>query len=50
VFQVGIRVADLPRDAGLGGRAYVRFKHPPEAIGLRLARLIRQVFLRQFHV
>lgn len=50
VFQLELAVPDLPRDCRLGIRAHVRFAHPPEAIGVRIARSIRQVFLRQFNV
>jgi putative peptide zinc metalloprotease protein len=50
VFQVDVRAQDLPAAARLGMRAHVRFEHPPEAIGWRYFRTIRQVFLRQFNV
>lgn len=50
VFEVHVRVPDLPTAGGLGMRAAVRFEHPAEAVGFRLFRVVRQVFLRQLHV
>jgi putative peptide zinc metalloprotease protein len=43
----------LPREArvvGLGQRAYVRFRHPPEPLALRLISGVRRLFLARFHV
>lgn len=50
VFEVDVRVADLPPAARLGMRAHVRFEHPSEALATRLARAVRQIFLRRFNV
>lgn len=36
--------------SGVGGRAYVRFDHPPEALGVQLARTLRQLFLSRLGV
>ena len=34
----------------LGSRAHVRFTHPPTPIGVRGWRVVRRLFLSQFHV
>lgn len=44
---------ELPADvttASYGGRAYVRFTHPPEPLAAQWYRRIRQAFLERFHV
>lgn len=50
VFQLDLKVAGLPEEAGLGMHARVRFIHPAEPIAPRLYRQVRQLFLRQFNV
>ncbi len=50
VYEVDVRVPELPPRAWLGLRAAVRFEHPAEAIGFRVLRSLRQLFLRQLHV
>lgn len=44
---------ELPPDvisASYGGRAYVRFTHPPEPLGSQWYRRLRQAFLQRFNV
>lgn len=50
LYQFDLAVAGLPPDARLGMRVFVRFDHPAEPIGVRIARAVRQAFLRQFNV
>ncbi|WP_127089383.1 peptidase M50 [Aquabacter cavernae] len=50
LFEVDLRVADLPADARIGMRAYVRFEHAAEPLAVRWLREVRQVFLRHFNV
>ena len=50
LFQFDLRVAGGLDKSRLGGRVYVRFLHPPEPIAYRIARGIRQLFLRQLNV
>ncbi|TXN82125.1 PqqD family peptide modification chaperone [Methylobacterium sp. WL8] len=50
IFIFDVQVADgIPLDV-LGERVYVRFDHGSEAIGWRVLRGLRQLFLSQFHV
>jgi putative peptide zinc metalloprotease protein len=50
LFQFDLRVASGIDRFRLGGRVYVRFEHAPEPIAFRIARAIRQLFLRQLNV
>lgn len=50
VYELQLSINALPDDTKLGQRAYVRFQHRPQALGFRLIRQIRQVFLRTFNV
>jgi putative peptide zinc metalloprotease protein len=50
LFQFDLRVAGGIDKSRLGGRVYVRFEHPPEPIAFRIARAVRQLFLRQLNV
>jgi putative peptide zinc metalloprotease protein len=50
LFQFDLRVEGKLEKSRLGGRVYVRFLHPPEPIAYRIARAIRQLFLRQLNV
>jgi putative peptide zinc metalloprotease protein len=50
LFQFDLRVEGGLDRSRLGGRVYVRFLHPPEPIAYRIARAIRQLFLRQLNV
>jgi putative peptide zinc metalloprotease protein len=50
LFQFDLRVAGGIDKSRLGGRVYVRFEHPPEPIVFRIARAVRQLFLRQLNV
>lgn len=50
LFHFDLQVVGEDSPARLGGRAYVRFEHPPEPVGFLIARAIRQLFLRQFSV
>jgi putative peptide zinc metalloprotease protein len=51
LFQFDLRVEGGGLDKSrLGGRVYVRFLHPPEPIAYRIARAVRQLFLRQLNV
>ena len=50
LFQFDLRVTGGISRSRLGGRVYVRFEHPPEPIAYRIARTIRQLFLRQLNV
>jgi putative peptide zinc metalloprotease protein len=50
VFHFDLAVPHDALPARLGGRVYVRFDHGREPIALRLARSVRQLFLRQFNV
>jgi putative peptide zinc metalloprotease protein len=50
LFQFDLRVAGGIDRSRLGGRVYVRFEHAPEPIAFRIARAIRQLFLRQLNV
>lgn len=49
-FQFDIRVAQSGSALLLGNRVHVRFDHGYEPIAWRLARSLRQLFLRQFNV
>jgi putative peptide zinc metalloprotease protein len=48
LFHFDLSAPQLP--ARLGERVFVRFDHGREPIALRIARDIRQLFLRQFGV
>jgi putative peptide zinc metalloprotease protein len=50
LFQFDLRVEAGLDKSRLGGRVYVRFLHPPEPIGYRIARAVRQLVLRQLNV
>jgi len=50
VFHFDLAVPHDALPARLGGRVYVRFDHGREPIALRIARSVRQLFLRQFGV
>lgn len=50
LFQFDLRVEGGLDKSRLGGRVYVRFLHPPEPIAYRIARAVRQLFLRQLNV
>lgn len=50
LFQFDLRVAAGISKSRLGGRAYVRFEHPPEPVAYRIGRAVRQLFLRQLNV
>ena len=50
LFQFDLRVEGGIDKSRLGGRVYVRFLHPPEPIAYRIARAVRQLFLRQLNV
>lgn len=49
-FQFDVRVAPSASTFLIGNRAHVRFDHGYEPIAWRLARSLRQLFLRQFNV
>jgi putative peptide zinc metalloprotease protein len=49
-YQFDLRVAGADLPARLGARAHVRFDHGSEPIAARIARGVRQLFLRQFGV
>lgn len=50
VFQFELQVPGLSATERIGGRVIVRFDHGSEPIGFRLARALRQLFLREFDV
>jgi putative peptide zinc metalloprotease protein len=50
VFQFDVEVAQPLDDVFVGARAYVRFDHGYEPIGLQAYRRIRQVFLKRFNI
>jgi putative peptide zinc metalloprotease protein len=50
LFQFDLRIEGGLDKSRLGGRVYVRFLHPPEPIAYRMARAVRQLFLRQLNV
>lgn len=50
VFQFELQVPGLSATERIGGRVLVRFDHGSEPIGFRLARALRQLFLREFDV
>jgi putative peptide zinc metalloprotease protein len=50
LFHFDLRTAASPLPALLGERVFVRFDHGSEPVALRIARGIRQLFLRQFGV
>ena len=49
-FQFEVHVADAGAARFIGNRVYVRFDHGAEPIAWRLARSLRQVFLKRFNV
>jgi putative peptide zinc metalloprotease protein len=49
VFQFDLALADSPADIGYGSRVHLRFALEPEALGPRLMRRVRQLFLSQFN-
>jgi putative peptide zinc metalloprotease protein len=50
LFQFDLHIEGGLDKSRLGGRVYVRFLHPPEPIAYRMARAVRQLFLRQLNV
>lgn len=50
IFQFDVRLDEVNADARPGLRAFVRFDHGREAIGWRLIRSVRQVFLSVLNV
>jgi len=50
LFQFDLAVPVAFANRTIGGRVYVRFDHGLEPLGFRLARNLRQLFLRQFSV
>ncbi len=50
LFQFELSLAEAARLGNIGGRAYVRFDHSPEPLGLQIYRGVRRLLLRQFSV
>jgi putative peptide zinc metalloprotease protein len=49
-FQFDLELPADVRSASYGGRAHVRFTHPPEPLASQWYRRLRQAFLERFHV
>lgn len=49
-FQFDLELPPEVTSASYGGRAYVRFTHPPEPLAAQWYRRLRQAFLEQFNV
>lgn len=49
-FQFDLELPPDVKTATYGGRAYIRFTHPPEPLAMQAWRQLRQVFLERFHV
>lgn len=49
-FQFDLALPPDVTSASYGGRAYVRFVHPPEPLATQWYRRLRQAFLQRFHV
>ncbi|RYE34335.1 MAG: peptidase M50 [Hyphomicrobiales bacterium] len=49
IFQFDVEMAEPPRQARFGTRAYIRFEHDWEPLGLQAWRRVRQTFLALFH-
>ncbi len=50
MFQIELTLAQSPPTSTVGGRVLVRFDHGRRALGPRVARRLRQIFLRQLDV
>jgi putative peptide zinc metalloprotease protein len=50
VFQVDLKLASPALEAGFGGRAYVRFDHDWEPLGMQLWRRARQLLLSRVEI
>lgn len=49
-FQFDLELPPEVTSASYGGRAYVRFTHPPEPLAVQWYRRLRQAFLERFNV
>ena len=50
VFELDVALADSAAPGTIGERAYVRFEHDAEPLGLRSYRALRRLFLGRFGV
>lgn len=50
VFQVDVRLPPAAHPYRIGERVYVRFQHSDRTLAWRLARTLRQLFLRRFDI
>ena len=48
IFLVDVTATDIVQNGQFGERAYVRFYHPAQPLGIQWYRALQQLFIRNF--